>query len=120
MDSARVGNVVTLQVRHLGVGERMRRALWRFTWAGFVALFISNFILLVVPAPHIHLCSLPLAFAVGPLVGWLTWRVKARFDAQPVPCPHCTRVLDVPGELSGWPGRFNCPHCGRMVELTPA
>ena len=120
MDSARVGNVVTLQVRHLGVGERLRRALWRFTWVAFVALFISNFILLVVPAPHIHLCSLPVSFAVGPLVGWLTWRVKARFAAQPVPCPHCTRVLDVPGELSGWPGRFNCPHCGRMVELTPA
>lgn len=120
MDSARVGNVVMLQVRHLGVGERFRRSLWRFTWVAFVALFISNFILLVIPAPHIHLCSLPVSAAVGPLVGWMTWRVKARFDAQQVPCPHCTRVLDVPAELSGWPGRFNCLHCGRMVELTPA
>ncbi|MGV3623186.1 MAG: hypothetical protein ACO1OB_20370 [Archangium sp.] len=120
MDSARPGEVVTLQVRHLSLGERMRIGSWRFLWVGFVALFISNFILLVIPAPHIHLCSLPIALALGPLVGYLSWRIKARFDAQSMRCPKCSKDIEVPAQLGGWPARFNCIHCGRMVELSLA
>lgn len=120
MDSARPGEVVTLRVRHLGVGERVGLAAWRFAWVGLLALFISNFILLIVPAPHIHLCSLPIALALGPFVGYLTWRIKARLDAQPMFCPRCAKHIEVPANLGGWPARFNCLHCGRMVELSPA
>lgn len=120
MDSARPGEVVTLQVRHLGAGERFRLAMWRFFWVGFLALFISNFILLVIPAPHIHLCSLPIALALGPFVAFLTWRIRARFDAQTMRCPRCPHDIEVPLNLGGWPARFNCVHCGRMVELSLA
>ncbi len=120
MDSERPGVVVTLLVRHLGVGERLWLATWRFLWVGFLALFISNFILLIVPLPHIHLCSLPVALALGPFVSYLTWRIRARFDAQPMHCPRCSKDIEVPANHGGWPARFNCVHCGRMVELSPA
>ncbi len=56
MDSTRPGLVVLLPARHLGPWERFRRAFGRLIAVSGIALIISNFMLLIVPAPHVHLC----------------------------------------------------------------
>lgn len=117
MDSTRPGVVVTLSARHLTRFERLRRALGRMAIVSAIALLVSNFMLLVVPAPHLHLCSLPLAIIVGPLVGFLSWRERALLAAGEIECARCRKPVSVPANKPGWPARMNCLHCGIMVEL---
>lgn len=117
MDSTRPGLVVTLPARHLSRFERLRRALVRMSLVSVIALFISNLMLLVVPAPHVHLCSLPLAIILGPLVGFLVWRQRALLAASEIECARCRKPVAVPANHPGWPARMNCLHCGIMVEL---
>ncbi len=117
MDSTRPGLVVTLSAHHLTRFERLRRALVRMTIVSVIALFVSNMMLLVVPAPHLHLCSLPLAIILGPLVGFLAWRQRALLAAGEIDCARCRKPVTVPANHPGWPARMNCLHCGIMVEL---
>lgn len=117
MDSTRPGLVVTLLARHLTHFERLRRALGRMTIVAVIALFVANLMLLVVPAPHVHLCSLPLAIILGPLVGFLTWRERALLAAGEIECARCRKPVTVPANQPGWPARMNCLHCGIMVQL---
>lgn len=120
MDSTRPGLVVTLAARHLGRWERFRRAFGRMVIVSSIALLVSNFMLLVVPAPHLHLCSLPLAIVLGPLVAFLAWRQRVLLDATDIACARCRKPVTVPKDQPGWPVRMNCLHCGIMVELTHA
>lgn len=120
MDSTRPGLVVTLPARHLGRWARLRRALSRLIIVSSIALLVSNFMLLIVPAPHLHLCSLPLAIIVGPLVAFLAWRQQVLLAATEIACARCGKPVSVPQDHPGWPARMNCLHCGIMVELTRA
>ena len=120
MDSRRPAEVVLLQAHHLRWSQRMRRGLWRFVWIGTVCLFVSNFMMLVVPLPHLHLCTLPLSLIAGPLAGWLAYRSRVVFVDASLPCPRCRREVPIPQKLEGWPARFNCPQCAIMVELGEA
>ncbi len=120
MDSTRPGLVMTLPARHLTRWQRFRRAFSRMLMVSGIALFISNFMLLVVPAPHLHLCSLPLSFIIGPVVAFVSWRQRALLGATEVACARCRKPVSVPENQPGWPARMNCLHCGIMVELTLA
>jgi hypothetical protein len=120
MDSTRPGEVVLLPARHLGPWERFRRAFGRMVVVSGIALFISNFMLLIVPAPHVHLCSLPLSIILGPLVAFLSWRQRVLLGASEIACVRCRKPVAVPANHPGWPARMNCLHCGIMVELTLA
>ena len=120
MDSTRPGLVATLAARHLSRWERFRRASGRMLLVSSIALFISNFMLLVVPAPHLHLCSLPLSLILGPLVAFLAWRQRVLLGAAEISCARCRKPVTVPANHPGWPARMNCLHCGIMVELTHA
>jgi hypothetical protein len=120
MDSRRPGVVATLPARHLRFGERLKRALLRTFAVTGIGLLVSNFALLIMPVPHLHLCSIPLVLILGPLVGAVTFRDSALLGASDLPCPRCSVMVQVPAELPGWPARFNCIHCGIMVELNEA
>ena len=117
MDSRRLEVVATLPARHLGVRERLWRAFKRMAVVSFVGLLCANMMILVLPVPHLHLCSLPLAIILGPLVGYVTWRDSVLVGKSEIACPRCGEELVVPDQLPGWPARFNCEHCGIMVEL---
>jgi hypothetical protein len=120
MDSTRPGLVVTLPARHLSGWERFRRAFGRMMIVSTIALVISNFMLLIVPAPHVHLCSLPLSIIIGPLVAYVVWRERVLLGATEIACARCRKPVAVPQDHPGWPARMNCLHCGIMVELTLA
>ena len=120
MDSTRPGLVAMLSARHLTRWERARRALIRMMVVSGVALFIANFMLLMIPAPHLHFCSVPLAILLGPFVAFLAWRQRVLLGPAEVACARCHKPVAVPANHPGWPARINCLHCGIMVELTLA
>lgn len=98
----------------------MKRAGAKLLWVSALSLFISNFALLVVPLPHLHICTLPLSFIVGPLVAWMSWRTEVVFENGSLSCPRCHRDVELPRDLEGYPARFNCVHCAIMIELVSA
>lgn len=120
MDSLRPGLVVTLMAEHFTFSRRVLRGLLRGFAIGGAAFVIENFLLLVIPVPHIHLCTLPLTLVLGPIISFLTFRNRVELAAAEIPCPRCAEKVNVPDRASGWPARFNCPHCAIMIELRPA
>jgi hypothetical protein len=119
MDSRRPGVVAMIPAQHLRASQRLKRALRQMFIVGGSALLVSNLMLLFVPAPHLHLCSLPLAIVIGPIVGIVTWRSRVLLAESQIECPRCCDSLTVPAGLAGWPARFNCVHCAIMVEIHP-
>lgn len=120
MDLRRPERVATLPARQLGGAERVWRGSRRLLAVSGGLLLLGNFMLLLVPVPHVHLCLFPLALILGPVLGWFAWRDRAVLAAAPLPCPRCHETIVVPDRLAGWPARFNCERCGIMVELNPA
>jgi hypothetical protein len=120
MDSQRPGLVVDLQAEHLSFSRRLGRALLRGGAFTVGSLLLENLLLLVIPMPQLHLCTLPLSLVLGPLVAALTFRTRVLLGAGALPCPRCQQEVQVPEGLSGWPARFNCPHCAIMIELAAA
>jgi hypothetical protein len=120
MDSQRPGLVVTLLAEHLTLRRRFVRALGHGGAVMGIGLLISNFLLLLIPVPHLHVCSIPLSILLGPIVAAVTWRTRVLLATADVPCPKCTTPVTLPEKLGGWPARFNCPHCAIMIELNAA
>lgn len=120
MDSPRPGLVVTLMAEHLPVRRRALRALGYGAAVTGTGLAIANFLLLLIPLPHVHLCSIPISLLLGPVVAAVTCRTRVLLAAADIQCPKCGRTVTVPDQLGGWPGRFNCAHCGIMIELRSA
>ncbi|MFT3711598.1 MAG: hypothetical protein QM817_28510 [Archangium sp.] len=120
MDSQRPGLVVTLQAEHLTLRRRLWRAIRYGAATTGIGLLIANFLLLLFPIPHLHICSIPLAILLGPLVAIFTFRTRVLLASNSVPCPKCATPVTVPEKLGGWPARFNCPHCAIMIELSAA
>ena len=118
--SKRPEMVVTVPARKLPLPERAWRAARRVLGVSGVLLLVGNVLLLMLPFPHLHLCLFPMAFVLGPLLGFFAWRDRVVLAASELPCPHCHEAVKVPEGLSGWPARFNCERCGIMVELNPA
>lgn len=112
--------VITVPARHLGLFERGWRAAGRLLGVSGVLLFLGNLGLLMIPVPHLHLCLFPLAFILGPIIGYVAWRDRVVLAKSELPCPRCHGAVTVPAGLSGWPARFNCERCGIMVELKAA
>jgi hypothetical protein len=121
MDSQRgPEQVLTVPAHRLGFIERVWRACKKTFGVTGSLLLLGNVLLILMPIPHVHLCLFPLAFVLGPLLGYFAWRDRVVLAATALPCPHCHRTVTVPEGLSGWPARFNCDACGIMVELNPA
>ncbi|MBL8949997.1 MAG: hypothetical protein JNK82_04415 [Myxococcaceae bacterium] len=119
MDIARPKEVATLPVRALSLAERVWRASKLVFGVSGSLLVIGNIALLLLPVPHLHLCLFPLAFILGPLLGYFAWRDRVVFGRGEVPCPKCHEPVAVPDGTHGYPARFNCP-CGIRLELKPA
>jgi hypothetical protein len=120
MDRRRPEVLLTLPVRVLSFAGRVWRSSKRGLAVTGVVLLIGNLALIVIPAPHVHLCLFPIAFVLGPIVSAFTWRDTVTIGTAPIDCPRCRGALTVPDDLGGWPARFNCHHCGIMVELNQA
>ena len=118
--SQRPEMVLTLPARHLRLGERVWRGTLRLFGVSGVLLLVGNVLLIMIPVPHVHLCLFPLAFILGPMIGFVAWRDRVILAAGPLPCPRCHQAAQIPTGLSGWPARFNCEMCGIMVELNAA
>lgn len=120
MDSLRPGLVVTLMAQHFTVRQRVTRAILRGLSVTGVGLLISNFFLLLIPVPHVHVCTIPLSILLGPIVAVFVFGRRVQLAAAEIPCPRCSKKVMVPERLGGWPARFNCQHCAIMIELRPA
>ncbi|MBL8911750.1 MAG: hypothetical protein JNM17_13745 [Archangium sp.] len=120
MDSLRPGLVVTLMAQHFTLRQRLGRALWRGFSVMFIGLLIANFLLLLIPTPHLHVCSIPISILLGPIVAIFVFRTRVQLAAAEIPCPRCAAKVMVPDKLGGWPARFNCQHCAIMIELQAA
>jgi hypothetical protein len=118
--SPRPEMVLTLPARHLGLRERVWRGALRVFGVTGIMLIVGNVLLIALPIPHVHLCIFPLAFILGPLVGFLAWRNRVVLAPTSLPCPRCRQAAQIPSELTGWPAHFNCEQCGIMVELNAA
>lgn len=112
--------VATVPARHLGRAERIWRATGRLFGVSGALLFFANLGLLMIPVPHLHLCLFPLAFILGPIIGFVAWRDRVVLERAELPCPRCRDAVTVPEGVAGWPARFNCERCGIMVELKAA
>jgi ribosomal protein S27AE len=120
MESRRPGLVVTVPARHLGVPRRLWRMAGRLlvvTAGSFLALNVG---ILLVPFPLVHVFTVPLAVAMGPLAAYFTWRTRALLGPAEVACPRCGVGVPVPDRLAGWPARMSCGGCGVRVELNLA
>jgi hypothetical protein len=117
MDSRRPGVVTVLQARHLTRAQRLARALRRFVVAALLSVVVLNVLLLFVPVPVLHLCTLPAAVLVAPILTVVTFRQTVLLAACEVPCPRCGEPVAFPADFPGWPARRNCLGCGIMVEL---
>jgi len=117
MERRRPEVVATLDVRHLNGLERA----WRSTKRSFavmgVMLLLGNLAVLFFPIPHVHLCLFPLAFVLGPIIAFMSWRDRVLLPKTDLPCPRCQANVTIPEGLGGWPARFNCDACAAMVEL---
>jgi len=120
MDRRRPELVSTLAVRHLSVLERLFRSAKRSLAVMGVMLLVGNLAIVFFPIPHLHLCLFPLAFVIGPVVAFASWRDHVLFPQTVLPCPRCQNPVTVPEGLGGWPARFNCDSCAAMVELNEA
>jgi len=120
MDLRRPEMVATVPARTLHAGERVWRASKRLFGVSGGLLLLGNVLLLMVPVPHVHLCLFPLAFILGPVLGFFAWRDRVVLGAATLPCPKCHEPVVIPDGLTGWPARFNCERCGIRVELNPA
>jgi hypothetical protein len=120
MDSRRPQEVVEVPARHLGPLQRVSRGLKRMLSITGLGLLVGNVLLLMLPFPHVHLCLLPVALIIGPIIGVAAWRDRVLLAPGVIACPRCGGDVDVPAELPGWPARLNCERCGIMVELTAA
>lgn len=113
MDSQRAGIVVTLPVRELSTGARVGRALVRLA-------IVSGIGLALVPVPLMHVCGAITAAVAGPIAAVFAFRGRAVVGAGEISCPRCSKPLQVPGKLIGWPARFQCLDCKAMIDLQPA
>lgn len=120
MESRRPQEVRTLSVRHLRWFERLGRAGRRGLGLMTMLLVLGNLAFLFIPVPHLHLCLFPIAFVAGPVWAAFTWRDRVLITEARLTCPRCREEVACPGELGGWPARFNCLRCGIMVELNEA
>jgi hypothetical protein len=117
MDSRRPGLVEWLPARHLTPMQRAWRALKRGFVVGGTSLVVTNLLVLFVPIPWLHFCTVPFAILAGPLMAVLTVRERALLGACVVKCPRCRETVEVPKDFPGWPARKNCLACGIMVQL---
>lgn len=120
MDRHRPELVSTLAVRHLNVPERLWRSAKRSGVVMGVVLLLGNVSLVFFPIPHIHLCLFPLAFVLGPIIAFMSWRDRVVLPQTDLPCPRCNENVTIPEGLGGWPARANCNACAAMVELNGA
>lgn len=109
--------VATVMVTHLRWFDRLWRGGKRGLIVTGVLLIVGNLALLMVPAPHVHICLFPLAFALGPIVAAFGLKDRVLVSAGELPCPKCQKPVEIPDGLGGWPVRFNCNSCAAMVEL---
>ena len=120
MERHRPEIVATLAVRHLNVPERLFRSLKRSSVVMGIMLLVGNVAVVFFPIPHLHLCIFPLAFVLGSIIAFTSWRDRVLLPQTELPCPRCQANVTVPEGLGGWPARFNCNACAAMVELNAA
>ena len=120
MERKRPELVSILPIRHLSLFERVLRAGKRSLIVMGVLVLLGNVAFILMPIPHVHLCSIPLAILLGPVVAIFTFRTRVLLASAQVQCPKCATPVTVPEKLGGWPARFNCPHCAIMIELSAA
>lgn len=109
MDSQKTGQVLSLPVRHLTMGQRAARGL-----VLLLAVSLPAALLALLPP---HFCQALVAIIGGPIAGLLRARSAAIFEPADIPCPKCGQTIPLPDKLTGWPARFPCPKCRAMVEL---
>jgi hypothetical protein len=81
MDSRRPGLVEWLPARHLTPMQRAWRALKRGFVVGGTSLVVTNLLVLFVPIPWLHFCTVPFAILAGPLMAVLTVRGRTAWHA---------------------------------------
>lgn len=111
MDSQKPGQVVSLPVRHLTMGQRVGRGLLRL-----VLVSLPGALFALLPP---HFCGALVAVLGGPIAGLLAARAAAVFGGGDIACPKCAQQIPLPASLTGWPARFPCAQCRAMVELRP-
>lgn len=117
MDSRRPGLVEWLPARHLTALQRVWRAFKRGFVVGLTSLVVTNLLMLFVPIPWLHFCTVPFAILIGPIMAAVTVRERALLGACTVKCPRCREGVELPSDFPGWPARKNCLACGIMVQL---
>lgn len=120
MERKRPELVSILPIRHLSLFERMLRAGKRSLVVMGVLVLLGNVAFILMPIPHVHLCLFPLAFVLGPIVAFMSWRDRVLLSQTELPCPRCQKSVTIPDGIGGWPARFNCDSCAAMVELNEA
>lgn len=120
MERKRPELVSILPIRHLSLFERVLRAGKRSLIVMGVLVLLGNVAFILMPIPHVHLCLFPLAFVLGPIVAFMSWRDRVLLSQTELPCPRCQASVMIPDGIGGWPARFNCDSCAAMVELNEA
>lgn len=120
MEWHRPQRVATLEVTHLRWVERLWRGARRGLLVSGGLLVVGNIALILMPAPHLHLCLFPLAFVLGPVVAAFGIKDRVLIEPTTLPCPRCQQPVVIADKLGGWPARVNCEACAAMVELNEA
>lgn len=112
-DSSRDPVKASLELKHLGVGVRARRAIVRL----LICWVLAGVSVLV---PLMHFVLVPGFFIAGFVLATLAFRATVEVQSPKVPCPKCAQLTPIEAGSTGWPVTIWCAACGTTFFARPA
>ena len=104
-DSTREPVKSSLEVEHLNVGVRARRAVLRL----LICWVLAGVSVLV---PLMHFVLVPGFFIAGFVLATLAFRGTVEVRSPKIACPKCAQVTPIEAGSTGWPVTIWCAACG--------